>query len=728
MGEVITFYSYKGGVGRSMALANVALLLARWGYDTLVVDWDLEAPGLENFFAGRVDMGSVLERPGIVDLLDSHQAEHSASGAPGQGADAAPPPRPAGFKWQDCIVRVKSGEGAGSLHLITAGRRDNDYFKRVRAFDVQEFYQGMKGGFFIEKLRREWKKAYNFVLIDSRTGITDIGGICTIQLPDILILLFTATEQGLKGAVGVAQKANAERQNLPFHRLKLLTVPVPTRFDNSVEYKLSNEWLDDITEAVSPFYADWLPQDVRRRDMLVLTKIPYQAYFSFGEKLSVEEEGGAFDPTGLAYALETLAALIARKLEDAQTLADNRDGFVRRALKPALEEKPRPAPEDVKTSEAVSLHTAWLASSGAQGRRADFSRQNLRSAELIDARLGRASFVEADLSAANLLSADLSGADFSGATMQGATLQASRGAWADFDKARLIDANFRGADLRGANFSGADLQGAVLTNADLRGARLGGVNLAQANLKEARLRGAVLDGAAAGSALGLTAAQLGGTSLADARLPDSLLRPEELSEAESALGFAQSLLLALVVLCIYSCYMVLIETNDPRLVTNGSAGGLGLGFRLKDFYLFAPVVLLTLFLFVNFNLQTVWERLAELPSVFPDGRTLDKRLNNWFASALTRRHSPLLGEKSLTTPQYLLFSFTALWLTPCVLLLFWFFYLSLHDWVGTAIHILAAAGAVGAAILFRSRTVKTLEGGDGDADGQGPGGKGGANG
>ena len=47
MGEIVTFYSYKGGVGRSMALANVATLLSQWGYRILMVDWDLEAPGLD---------------------------------------------------------------------------------------------------------------------------------------------------------------------------------------------------------------------------------------------------------------------------------------------------------------------------------------------------------------------------------------------------------------------------------------------------------------------------------------------------------------------------------------------------------------------------------------------------------------------------------------------------------------------------------------------------------
>ena len=33
-----------------MALANVAVLLAKWGHSVLIVDWDLEAPGIKRFF------------------------------------------------------------------------------------------------------------------------------------------------------------------------------------------------------------------------------------------------------------------------------------------------------------------------------------------------------------------------------------------------------------------------------------------------------------------------------------------------------------------------------------------------------------------------------------------------------------------------------------------------------------------------------------------------------
>lgn len=53
-GSVFTFYSYKGGVGRSFTLANVAVLLARWGNRVLCLDWDLEAPGLSDYFREKL--------------------------------------------------------------------------------------------------------------------------------------------------------------------------------------------------------------------------------------------------------------------------------------------------------------------------------------------------------------------------------------------------------------------------------------------------------------------------------------------------------------------------------------------------------------------------------------------------------------------------------------------------------------------------------------------------
>ena len=50
---ILVFASHKGGVGRSTALAVASVGLAERGYNVLVLDLDLEAPGLGGIFLGR---------------------------------------------------------------------------------------------------------------------------------------------------------------------------------------------------------------------------------------------------------------------------------------------------------------------------------------------------------------------------------------------------------------------------------------------------------------------------------------------------------------------------------------------------------------------------------------------------------------------------------------------------------------------------------------------------
>jgi MinD-like ATPase involved in chromosome partitioning or flagellar assembly len=74
LGQVITFYSYKGGTGRSMALANVACILAarqneKKGKGVLMVDWDLEAPGLHTFFFRDETDSKFNQQSGLIDLF-----------------------------------------------------------------------------------------------------------------------------------------------------------------------------------------------------------------------------------------------------------------------------------------------------------------------------------------------------------------------------------------------------------------------------------------------------------------------------------------------------------------------------------------------------------------------------------------------------------------------------------------------------------------------------------
>lgn len=315
MGRIITFYSYKGGTGRSMALANISILLAQWGYKVLIIDWDLEAPGLEFFFKDAYKLSNTSKKRGLIDLLTYYNNSNKASWAKAY--------------WKDFPINIfENADDSGKLDILVSGKEgDKEYFEKVKKLDIGAFYSKFDGGETIEKLRDEWKDNYDFVLIDSRTGVTDIGGICTIQLPDVLVLLFTATRQAFNGILDIAEKADMAQKSFLVDRLRLLSIPIPSKFDSRDEFKISQNWLNHFSKKLSFLYENWLPTSVKAREMLEVTKIPYISYFSFGEKLPVIEQGTT-DPTGLGYAYENIAALLADNLQNVKMLLENRDELV----------------------------------------------------------------------------------------------------------------------------------------------------------------------------------------------------------------------------------------------------------------------------------------------------------------------------------------------------------------------------------------------------------------
>src|SRR5581483_2047554 len=77
-----------------------------------------------------------------------------------------------------------SGKGAG-LWLITAGWRSEDrfplYAQTVQSFDWADFYESYQGEAYFEWMRTQLNsdEIADLVLIDSRTGVTEMGGVCT---------------------------------------------------------------------------------------------------------------------------------------------------------------------------------------------------------------------------------------------------------------------------------------------------------------------------------------------------------------------------------------------------------------------------------------------------------------------------------------------------------------------------------------------------------------------
>lgn len=301
---IITFYSFKGGVGRTLALANVGVVLAQNGHRVLVVDFDLEAPGLTRYFENK--FGSDLQyKRGLLELLERQRDV-------GDGTDHL----------QRYTVEIVRSTKGGVLDLLTSGYQDKSYPKRILDFDWSEFFMDDDGGSFFEHCREEWTRRYDYVLIDSRTGITDSGGVCTIQLPDIVVPVFTASQQSVDGVIDIMRRVQEGRQLLAYDRAPAAIVPLPSRFDSRTEYALSQQWLDRFAVQFKEFYKSWLPKEIPVKQVLERTKLPYVAFFSFGERLPVFEESGS-DPESLSYALRTFSRLLESSLQDASSLVAN---------------------------------------------------------------------------------------------------------------------------------------------------------------------------------------------------------------------------------------------------------------------------------------------------------------------------------------------------------------------------------------------------------------------
>ena len=204
MSSIVTFYSYKGGVGRSMALANIAVLLAQRGLKVLAVDWDLEAPGLERYFS-YFEINQT--GPGLLRMCMQARDKGKAD-----------------YKKFTSTIDCKTRH---PITLLSSGREtDEGYTTNLEEFDWDAFFS-KRGGAFIEQLRERWRKDFDVTLIDSRTGLSDTGGICTIQLPDIVVGMFTANLQSLYGVRDVMRLAQQARQRLAYDRMPLSVFPFP---------------------------------------------------------------------------------------------------------------------------------------------------------------------------------------------------------------------------------------------------------------------------------------------------------------------------------------------------------------------------------------------------------------------------------------------------------------------------------------------------------------------
>ena len=277
--QLTTFYSFKGGVGRTQSLYNVGVRLAGLRRKVLMVDVDLEAPGLS---IGALDDQERNAKDGFAEIARDLLLELEVmieEGDPDLFAeviadyqdrlnralhilDVPMPSRNEGEK--DLAERLRDEMGitdfpSGSLALLSSGRINPDYPRRMIDVEIDEAFEydlsdeqqnrlpellnaaGLHlagvpdnlGLVFTAVLRFLLRNAtdpttkdqFRHVLIDSRSGLADVGGLCLRGLPDSRVVLSGLNKQNLEGTRMVLNTLSREEREAG--ELIVVFSPVP---------------------------------------------------------------------------------------------------------------------------------------------------------------------------------------------------------------------------------------------------------------------------------------------------------------------------------------------------------------------------------------------------------------------------------------------------------------------------------------------------------------------
>lgn len=297
VGTIVTFYSYKGGTGRTTALANVAWILAMAGKKVLTVDWDLESPGLHKFFRPFLNDNDIYATPGVIDIINEYRwaatTEH----------------HDARENWHLDYARILRHAvsldwefpGEGTLDFVSAGRQNRSYSSLISSMDWDNFYERLGGGQFFDALKTDMKRHYDYILLDSRTGLSDIADICTVHFPDVLVDCFTLSDQSIEGAAAVAhQVANRHSQR----QIRILPVPMRIEFGENAKVEAGRAY------ARSRFGR--FPQGMTEEEAnnyWLSVEVPYRPYYAFEETLATFGDVPG-SPNSMLSAFERLSAVI----------------------------------------------------------------------------------------------------------------------------------------------------------------------------------------------------------------------------------------------------------------------------------------------------------------------------------------------------------------------------------------------------------------------------------
>lgn len=240
--KTISFYSYKGGVGRSLALAYTAKYLADCNMRVCVLDIDLEAPGIgikfEKLFEKEQKdkqkqdtVNKVYSKLGVVDYINSF--------INGKIPDEI------GEYFSDVPIENKRGY----IKIMGAGKDiySNKYWEDLENIEWKKLFSGKFYGwrmFEILKSQIEEQMNPDYLLIDSRAGVTTMSKVCTTILPDKVVMCLANNGENFTGSAMMHHYIN----NSPFNNNELEIICAITRFPSDEEETIEeglSKYVDD---------------------------------------------------------------------------------------------------------------------------------------------------------------------------------------------------------------------------------------------------------------------------------------------------------------------------------------------------------------------------------------------------------------------------------------------------------------------------------------------------
>lgn len=246
MPRMIGFYSYKGGVGRSMALAHCACELAFQGRKVLVVDWDLEAPGQHctDLFAAQFADGRGPAK-GFIEFADDFKSREDL-GLPDLTSyiwnsefNLAETDRSRG---ESRNGELNDAVSLGSVFLLPAGGLADlsKYRQKHNLFRWESLFEPGEGMSILRWLRSEVARlGFDDVLFDSRTGHSDPFYLVSLELADILVVVSGYNRQNLEGTASVVEEIKTYPQGMQPKRIVLVGSPKPSDDGAEDDWRLS---------------------------------------------------------------------------------------------------------------------------------------------------------------------------------------------------------------------------------------------------------------------------------------------------------------------------------------------------------------------------------------------------------------------------------------------------------------------------------------------------------